>query len=151
MDMTVAPQPLTNNVVNQNYNNTIQSSVPPRKHLSSHPRARANIERQDSFQCPKCTNKFESTNALIRHQDDTGHLFYCSLCVETFRTQDGLNQHQRAKDHYVAEHKCDQCNRHFTQLDSLKQHQKDTNHISCIRSTSNDPLFEIMKSIFRMN
>ena len=143
MDMTVAPQPLTNNVVNQNYNNTIQSSIPSRKHLSSHPKARANIERQDSFQYPKCTNKFESTNALQRHQDDKDHLFYCSLCGEKFRTQDGLNQHQRAKDHYVAKHKCDQCNRHFTQLDSLKQHQKDTNHITCIGSTSNDPLLEI--------
>ena len=119
-ETTDAPTPPGNNVVNQRYNNTRGSSVPPRKHSSPYPKPRANRERKDSLQYPTCANKFESTNALQRYQDDTDNLFYCSLYGEKFRTQDELNQHDRAKDHYVAEGKFHRLLEHFEKLDSSK-------------------------------
>jgi hypothetical protein len=87
----------------------------------------ATVKKQ-VYQCQKCTNAFESIQALRQHQEAKDHLFDCPICDECFATLDGQTQHQKAKGHYQSELKCLQCNRRFAKFDSLYQHQQATGH-----------------------
>jgi transcriptional regulator NrdR family protein len=94
--------------------------------------------KKQTHHCPKCTNEFESVQALRQHQEAKDHLFDCPICDESFTTLDGQSQHQKAKGHYEAEHTCLQCSRRFTKFDSLYQHQLATGHSGYVGPASPD-------------
>jgi len=97
--------------------------------------------KKPTYQCPKCTNEFDSIQALRQHQEAKDHLFNCPTCTERFSTPEGQTQHQKAKGHYAAQFSCPKCKRQFTKHDSLVQHQQSTGHdgLSTRQNRNNPP------------
>jgi DNA-directed RNA polymerase subunit RPC12/RpoP len=109
-------------------NDNLRQVEPSPTRLSASAKARPVSTKKQLHSCPKCTNEFESIQALRQHQEVKDHLFDCPICDECFTTLDGQTQHQKAKGHYEAEYICGQCSRRFAKFDSLYQHQQATGH-----------------------
>jgi len=134
---TRAPQPYRMN--NQNNNGNLRRIEPSPNRSSTPVKSRPTTAKKQLHQCPKCTNEFQSIQALRQHQETKDHLFDCPVCDEDFTTLDGQTQHQKAKGHYASEYKCLGCNRSFTKLDSLNQHQNATGHNGWVGPASSTP------------
>ncbi|CAF1301515.1 unnamed protein product [Didymodactylos carnosus] len=117
----------TKSEINQQISNSMVDSLLPTTNLT--PVARSNSEQctkqksKTMHECPKCSNKFESIDALRQHQQAKQHFFDCPGCSDVFATSEGILQHQKAKNHYT-NHKCAFCSATFKSGSALKQHQK---------------------------
>ncbi|CAF5163709.1 unnamed protein product, partial [Rotaria magnacalcarata] len=49
------------------------------------------------YNCPQCSNEFQSAESLEQHQKAKNHLFYCPVCNEVFVMEKSQVQHQKDK------------------------------------------------------
>jgi hypothetical protein len=131
------PQPYRMNT--QNNTGNLRRTEPSPDRASATVKSRSTPSKKQIHRCPKCTNEFESIQALRQHQEAKDHLFDCPVCDECFTTLDGQTQHQKAKGHLGTGITCFDCNRHFTKLDSLSQHQQATGHNGAVSVGTVDP------------
>ncbi|CAJ1389466.1 unnamed protein product [Effrenium voratum] len=110
--------------------------------------ARANDEKEPSWECGQCGLSFPTEAACVQHQEGTGHgdIPVCQTCSKSFQSENALRQHQQAVSHsgvfWVLEDDSDSdvsevmegpflrcgCGREFASLDAGLQHQTATGH-----------------------
>ncbi|CAF1237511.1 unnamed protein product [Rotaria magnacalcarata] len=98
------------------------------------------------YNCPQCSNEFQSAESLEQHQKAKNHLFYCPVCNEVFVMEKSQVQHQKDKKHYIRDYKCDQCNHYFAKMESLNQHQKATGHTSSPKKSTGNGCFVLQET-----
>ncbi|CAF3380576.1 unnamed protein product [Rotaria socialis] len=98
------------------------------------------------YNCPQCSNEFQTAEGLEQHQKVKNHLFYCPVCNESFVMEKSQVQHQKDKKHYIRDYKCDQCNHYFAKVESLNQHRNATGHTSSPKKSTANGCFVLQET-----
>ncbi|KAH3776257.1 oocyte zinc finger protein XlCOF6-like [Dreissena polymorpha] len=76
----------------------------------------------ESLECDICGNRYKTKVSLKRHlkKHSSDNTFECTRCTQYFNSKDALEQHEKAK--HIKSHLCVKCGKSFMSKSNLKSH-----------------------------